>query len=264
VDRHQPSVGEEEVMQSNLKIQPIQPYGNGNNGAMERRAAAVQRFALFSGISFVDCTRIVSTAQERHFARRQNVFFEGDPIKNVILLIAGAVKITQFGPNGQEVILRINGPGEMVGAFGSSPCVGKCGDHCSTARTLEQSTALVWETAQFEAISERYPFLRRNTAHVLEKRLHELEERFREISTEKVSPRLSSELVRLLTQVGKQGEGHVEISLSRQELAQLTGTTLFTVSRLLCQWETRGIVSPRREGVLVRNVPALVELSREE
>jgi CRP-like cAMP-binding protein len=253
-------------MQHNLKVQTayLQPHTTGPNGVMERRAAAVQHFPLFSGISLADCMRIVSTAHERHFARRESIFFEGDPIKQVILLMSGGVKVTQFGPNGQEVILRVNGPGEMVGAMGPSPCMGKCGEHCSTARTLEHSSVLAWETAQFETISERYPFLRRNTAHVLEKRLHELEERFREISTEKVSPRLSSELVRLLTQVGKKGEGHVEISLSRQELAQLTGTTLFTVSRLLCQWEDLGIVSPRREGVLVRNIPALVDLSREE
>jgi CRP-like cAMP-binding protein len=106
--------------------------------------------------------------------------------------------------------------------------------------------------------------LRRNIVHVLERRLNELEVRFREISTEKVAPRLSSQLVRLMDQVGRRTDGHVEIALSRRELAQLTGTTLFTVSRLLCNWETRGIVSARREAVLVRNVPALMELSRQE
>jgi CRP-like cAMP-binding protein len=106
--------------------------------------------------------------------------------------------------------------------------------------------------------------LRRNIAHLLERRLNELEVRFREISTEKVGSRLSSQLVRLLTQMGKQADGHVEIALSRRELAQLTGTTLFTVSRLLCQWETQGIVSARREVVLVRDVSALEQLSREQ
>ena len=55
---------------------------------------------------------------------------------------------------------------------------------------------------------------------MLERRLNELEVRFREISTEKVAPRLSSQLVRLLDQVGKRSEGHVEIALSRRELAQ--------------------------------------------
>ena len=227
---------------------------------LRRRAASVQQFAAFADISLADCIGIVSTAQERQFSRRQTIFFEGDPVRQVVLLISGCVKITQLGTNGSEVILRLNGPGDVMGGVGR--CAG-C-EHCSTARTVQQSSALVWEMAQFEAISERYPTLRRNLAHVLEQRLNELEVRFREISTEKVAPRLSSQLVRLLDQVGKQGEGHVEIALSRRELAQLTGTTLFTVSRLLCQWETQGIVSARREAVLVRDVLALRGLSREE
>jgi CRP-like cAMP-binding protein len=55
----------------------------------------------------------------------------------------------------------------------------------------------------------------------------------------------------------------VEIGLSREELAQLTGTTLFTVSRLLSQWEKQGIVSSRREAVVVCDVQALAALSEE-
>jgi CRP/FNR family transcriptional regulator, nitrogen oxide reductase regulator len=68
----------------------------------------------------------------------------------------------------------------------------------------------------------------------------------------------------LLSQVGKRVNGSVEISLSRAELAQLTGTTLFTVSRLLSQWNLRGIVYARRESVTVRDLPALMELSQGE
>ena len=227
---------------------------------VRRRAASVQTFAAFADIPLADCIAIVSGAQERQFSRRQTIFFEGDPVRHVVLLVSGCVKITQLGANGNEVILRLNGPGDVLGGVGR--CAG-C-EHCSTARTVQPSSALVWETAQFEALSERYPMLRRNIAHVLERRLNELEVRFREISTEKVAPRLSSQLVRLMEQVGKRTDGHVEIALSRRELAQLTGTTLFTVSRLLCHWETRGIVSARRETVLVHNAPALLELSRDE
>ena len=91
-----------------------------------------------------------------------------------------------------------------------------------------------------------------------------MDQRFREISTEKVAPRLSSQLVRLSSQVGKRVNGHVAISLSRAELAQLTGTTLFTVSRLLCQWETQGIVCNGRECVLLRDLTALEGLSQGE
>jgi CRP-like cAMP-binding protein len=225
---------------------------------VNQRAISVQRFALFSGIPLADCIKIISTAQEKHFSRRQTIFFEGDPIRHIVFLLSGCVKVTQFGPNGQEVILRLNGPGEMVGMIG----LHAKGSHSSTARTVQMATALVWEATHFEAVSERYPLLRRNTARVLEQRLHELEQRFREVSTEKVSPRLSSQLLRLLPQVGKRVNDEVEIGLSREELAQLTGTTLFTVSRLLSQWELQGIVSNGREMVLVRNVQALTELAQ--
>jgi CRP-like cAMP-binding protein len=75
---------------------------------------------------------------------------------------------------------------------------------------------------------------------------------------------LGNLLVRLVNQVGKRIDRHVEVALSRRDLAQLTGTTLFTVSRLLCQWETEGIVSARREAVLVHDVEALLDISSEE
>ena len=245
-----------------VKMQPMPTRGQNLDitSLMSQRATSVQRFPLFTGIPLADCIKIVSSAQEKHFSRRQTIFFEGDSIHHIVFLLSGCVKVTQFSPSGQEVILRLNGPGELVGMLG----LHAKGNHCSTARTVQVATALVWDAAHFEAVSERFPLLRRNTARVLEQRLHELEERFREISTEKVSPRLSSQLVRLLSQVGKRVNDEVEIGLSREELAQLTGTTLFTVSRLLSQWELQGIVSARREMVLVRNVPALMALSQGE
>jgi CRP/FNR family transcriptional regulator, nitrogen oxide reductase regulator len=235
---------------------------NGSNsvGLMNQRIALVQRFPLFTGVSPADCATIVGSAHERQFVRRQTIFLEGDPVRQILLLISGSVKVTQFGQSGTEVILRLNGPGEIVGGVG----LRARGDHCSTAQALESCGSLTWEAASFEALSDRYPALRRNIVRILEQRLDDMDQRFREISTEKVAPRLSSQLVRLLNQVGKRVNGHVEISLSREELAQLTGTTLFTVSRLLCQWEVLGIVNARREAVQVRNLPALIALSQGE
>ena len=105
--------------------------------------------------------------------------------------------------------------------------------------------------------------LLRNTERVLSEHLEKLEERFREISTKSVALRLGSELVRSLNHVGHGVNGEVEIRLSREELADLVGATLFTVSRILCQWKRRGIVAGRRrEVVSVRNLQALIELSK--
>jgi CRP/FNR family transcriptional regulator, nitrogen oxide reductase regulator len=227
---------------------------------LNRRAARVLPFPLFAGISSPDCMKIVSAAHQKDFLRRQTIFREGDPVRQMLVLTSGCAKITQLGQNGTEVILRLNGPGDVVGVFGD--CSGV--NHRSTARSLQLSSALIWEAAVFETLMERFPILRRNTVRILGERLLELEERFREVCTEKVASRLSSQIIRLLDQVGRRVNGTIEISLSREELAQLTGTTLFTVSRLLSEWEQRGILVTRRKAVSVRNLQALEELSESE
>jgi CRP/FNR family transcriptional regulator, nitrogen oxide reductase regulator len=231
----------------------------GFNSILKRRVDSILRFEAFSEISSADCTAIVADAQEVQFHRHSTIFSEGSPATQVALLLSGCMKVTQGG-EGQEVILRLNGPGDMLGKMGNQTRA----NHLYTTHAVQASAALVWETDSFEAAMVRFPLLRRNIASILERHLNELEVRYREVSTEKVSSRLSNLLVRLVNQVGRRIDGCVEIALSRRELAQLTGTTLFTVSRLLCQWEAQRIVSARREVVLVNDVPALTELSHAE
>jgi len=233
--------------------------GSGSASPLGRRATAIQQFSVFANLTSSEFKEVTSAAHEKLLPRRETLYNEGDPIREVFLLTSGCVKVTQLGPNGQEVILRLNGPSELIGAQGLS--AGK--HHLATARAIQTSTALVWEASVFESICDRIPSLRRNTARILGERLQEMEERFREISTQKVAPRLSHQLIRLLNQLGRGTDQIVEIGLSREELAQLTGTTLFTVSRLLSQWEKQGIVSSRREAVVVCDLQALAALSEE-
>jgi CRP-like cAMP-binding protein len=225
--------------------------------AAGQREEWLRRLPTFSNLTAAECREILAVATEKEFMRRHSFFVEGAPCRQVILVVSGCVKTTQVGPTGCEVILRLSGPGELVGALESY--LGS--NNLVTARATQPTTALVWEASTFEAVSDRYPALRRNTARSLGLRLQELEERFREISTQKVAPRLSHQLIRLANQLRQHSKGTLEISLSREELAQLTGTTLFTVSRLLSQWERLGIVSTRREAVIVRNFQALTEMS---
>jgi CRP/FNR family transcriptional regulator, nitrogen oxide reductase regulator len=76
-----------------------------------------------------------------------------------------------------------------------------------------------------------------------------------------VAPRLGRQILRLVEQVGILSNGSVEINITREELAQLIGTSLFTVSRLLSQWDRKGIVITRREGFSVVNLKALQDLT---
>jgi CRP-like cAMP-binding protein len=230
------------------------------DGVVERRLSVVRHFALFANISPPDCASVVSAAQERQFSRRQTIFAEAEPANQIWLLTSGCAKVTQFTQSGGEVILRLNGPGELMGMFGGS----SEGTYPSTASAVKVSTTLVWDAPVFEAMLERSSALRRNLARILSERLREMEERFREISTERVASRLSSQLVRLHGTIGSHQLDGVELTLSQHELAQLIGTTLFTVSRQLAQWEQRGILRTRREAVLICDLPALMDLSANE
>ena len=224
-----------------------------------QRTTLIQNFPLFAEVSTADCSSIISAAREKRFTRRETIFSEGNAVRQVIMLLSGCVKVTQTGLSGNEVILRLNGAGEIVGSF--RLCT-QC-NHCSTAQAVQPSTALLWDASIFEKLLVSVPTFRRNTFRALEERLRDMEQRFREVSTEKVGSRLSNELIRLSGRLGRV-DGNPEITLSRAELAQLTGTTLFTVSRLLCQWQSMGIVAIRREAVLVRDLAALAQLTQSE
>jgi CRP-like cAMP-binding protein len=230
-----------------------------HESSAHRRAALVQHFSLFLNLSPEECREIVSSARQENYERRQTIYFEGDPVSQIVLLTSGCVKVSQLGQNGSEVILRLHSVGDVVGKTGCSKS-----RHCSMAQALAPSSALVWDAGVFESLSQRFPILRRNTVLSLCERLEKLEERFREISTERVAARLSREIMRLLPQVGRRVNGVIEINLSREELAQLIGTTLFTVSRLLSDWDERGIVNTGRESVSVNDLQALQQLAESE
>ena len=223
---------------------------------VKRRTEAVRNFKLFSEIPADECEQIIAAAHEQRYPKGKTIFFEGDSVRQVILLTSGAVKLVQSNLNGDETIVRLVGPGEMLcfeGFINST--------QCATASAIEAATALVWEAGQFQTARDCFAVLGRNVADLLQQALTQLEVRFREVSTEKVNLRLSSQLLRLSSQVGKPADGHVEIGLSQRDLAQLTGTTIFTVSRLLTRWETQGIVAPRREAVRVLDMLGLRNLS---
>ena len=130
-------------------------------------------------------------------------------------------------------------------------------------RKLFDLPPLSFGRATFDKLLDRFPAFQRNTIRALEERLQELEQRFRAVSTDKVGSRLSSGLIRFSNRLGR-ASGNAEIGLSRSELAQLTGTTEFTVSRLLTRWQTLGIVSTRRQAVQVHDFAALAQVSESE
>lgn len=209
--------------------------------------------ALFTGLTERECSEVVSCGRARTFPRNQLLYAQGQPVNCLILLQSGSVKHTQLSANGEEVLLWMSGSGEALNL--QTEAIPR-GYSCS-ARAMEQCKALVWDYARAQALLVQYPQIGKNISQILASRLKELEERFREIATEKVATRLAFALLRLLKQVGKVSHEGTQVFLSREELAQMTGTTLFTISRILSRWAEQGFVVPRREAILISNLKGL-------
>src|ERR1039457_5160753 len=153
-----------------------------------------QRPPLFSGILPADYTRIASAARVKEFERGEMLYIEGDSVQQVLLLTSGFAKIIKLGLSGSDVILRFGAPGDVLGAIG----LFSTGRHSTTAQSFRMCRALVWEPPVFKALAERFPVMHQNLARIVGAELLELKERFREVATVRVAPRVARQLVRLV------------------------------------------------------------------
>lgn len=224
------------------------------SGGLDFRQHFVRRAPLFRGLPPEACAELVRLARERRVVRRESFYMQDDPADDVHVLCAGRLKMTQVSAAGDQAILRLTGPGEAFGALEGLDG----GRYSTSAEALEPSHALLWDSQALSAFGDRHPLLLRNLLRIAAERSRALEGRWRELATERVPLRLAHTLLRLLGQVGRPVEGGTLVGLSRDELAQLSGTTLFTVSRLLGEWQALGLVVPRREAVLVTDASGLV------
>ena len=225
---------------------------------MIQKMAVVERSGLFQGLDSSICSYMASAALFRNYAYQDAIFVAGDQIREVLLLAEGRVKLTLFSEGGAEVIIRLCVPGEVI----YSPALVPEEMYESTAETLQACRILAWDARIFQAAQGRFPVLQSNAKHVLEQQLQELERRYCEACTRKVSPRLALGLLDLVNRIGQQVNGHVEIDLTQESLAQMTAMNAATVSRVLAKWEKIGIVSLRRGAIAVCDVSGLCDLCK--
>jgi len=196
---------------------------------------------------------ILSSARAKKFVARQLIYVIDDLIDEIFFLAEGCAKITQLTRSGEEVVLRIAAPGELVGELGAMPG----STHTSTARALHDCDALSWSSEAFEAALLRYPILQKNANAILGQRISEMEGRIRRIATELASNRVASELMRLSDQMGQRVNGHVEIYIPQEALAQMTAMDTFTVNRTLSGLENQGLLRIRRKCIEIHDTPGL-------
>jgi CRP-like cAMP-binding protein len=216
---------------------------------------------LFDQISIQDLDEIASTAKQRNYKKNTYLFHQGDPARRFCVLVKGKVKLTQLTEDGQQIILRYVSPGE---AFAVIAVLSKI-PYPVTATAVNQVSVLAWEDDVMLNLMHKYPQLAINSLSILANRIQEFQDRFRELATERVERRVARALTRLASQTGRKLEHGIliDITLTRQDLAEMTGTTLYTVSRILSQWEKDGLVSSQREQVTILAPHQLVVIAED-
>lgn len=228
---------------------------------MKINPADLRRVSVFKDATDDDLQLLEQQSIQRSIEEGEFFFFQGDPATYFYVLITGRAKLLQTNPAGQQVNLRTINEWQMFGALGA---VRENAVYPATAQALEPSTALAIESSFLKEMMQTRPYLSQNLMQLMTSYIMEMQERYRELATEKVERRIALTVLRLAGQIGKRINSKdmmVELPLTRQDVAEASGTTIFTVSRVLADWERRGLVEAGRERVVIRNPHGLVQIS---
>lgn len=209
---------------------------------------------VFAGLDPAALVDVAAGASSVMLPAGRSFFVQGDPARAFYVLAAGRVRISQLTPEGHQVTLRYIGPGQM---FGAVPMFAG-GPYPASALAVLPSTAARWDVGLARRLGERHPAILANALTIIGRRLDEMQNRYRELATERVERRVA----RVVLQLARPGDGadpgrEIDFPISRQDIAEMTGATLHTVSRILSGWEQRGLLESHRMRVRIARPAAL-------
>lgn len=214
--------------------------------------------ALFVGLDGRARDEIASLARMVRLRAGEALFEQDDPATAFYVLLTGRVKIAQITAEGHQVVIRYVAPGQV---FGAVPLFTRTG-YPASATGVVDGVAARWDKDVAYGLLDRHPIILMNALTIVGTRLQELQDRYRELATERVEQRVARALLRLFggTAAGTQAS-KATFPISRQDIAEMTGTTLHTVSRILSAWEHQGLVGGGRMRVVIRDPDRLLAIA---
>jgi CRP-like cAMP-binding protein len=221
--------------------------------------AFIKPVALFSSLDPSVLTELSAAARVRRVDAGSVIFRQGDPAAAFFVLDTGSVKAIQLTPDGHQVVLRLISPGDAFGGVAAFDGA----TYPVTAEAVTDASMFEWPGSVMMRLMERHPKLVFNALRLVTTQLHELQVQYRQLATEKVERRVARALLRLVHQVGRRVESGVliDLPLSRDDIAQMTGTTLYTVSRIISHFEAEGLLEAGRQKLVIRNPHGLLRVA---
>jgi CRP/FNR family transcriptional regulator, nitrogen oxide reductase regulator len=216
---------------------------------------SLRRSVLFRRLKPDDLQRLAAVATLRAFEKGATLFSEGDGSDLMYTVVTGRVKVFKTTSRGTDVILELFGPGDPVGAV----AVYESRPYPASAIALEPTSCLLIPRQAFFSLLEGYPLMVRGLLVGLTHRLVELTNRLTELSGGRVEGRLARFFLKLGTDMGQRCDDglFIPLVLSRQELADMIGTTIETSIRIMSRWGKDGVVRTDKDGFLIVDRAAL-------
>lgn len=235
------------------------PNRKRTNAPMRLDESLLRGVPPFSLLEDEQIREILDLAQSRRYDAEAVIFEEGDAAERFYLLLDGYIRVVRITPEGEQVIALHIPAGQL---FGIASALGRT-TYPATSVAAAESVALSWPMRHWDDFIAKYNGFATQTYATVGKRVAEMNDRIVEMATQQVEQRIACALLRLINQTGRKVDGGIEIDfpITRQDLSEMTGTTLHTVSRLLSGWEKQGIVQSGRKKITVRQPHQLVILS---
>lgn len=221
--------------------------------------SVISQLPPFAGLGPADLDDVLRDARSLRVEKNAPVFEQGAEAASFFLLLHGHVRAAKTTPDGHQMVVRYVSAGEI---FGVAPAIG-LSRYPATATAVADSVVLAWPSARWTELTSRYPTIAAGAMQMIGGRLQEAHTRIIEMTTEEVERRVAHALLRLAKQAGRKIDKGIEIDfpISRQDLAEMTGTTLHSVSRVLSAWEKSGLVEGGRQRIVLADPHGLFELA---
>lgn len=219
----------------------------------------IKNLELFRALPDEALDAALQHAQVRRLADGDTAFQQGEEATHFFVLLHGHLKVVQVTAEGEQVVVRYVNPGDV---FGIARAMRRSHYPASTI-AVQESIALAWPSSEWDQFVAGNPHFASNALQTVGQRLQDAHSRIRELSTEEVEQRVARAILRLVDQSGEETPEGIQINfpITRQDIAEMTGTTLHTVSRLLSAWKERGLVNSGRKRIVVCALDDLIRLA---
>ncbi len=205
---------------------------------------SLDKSEIFESLSSLQFTTLLKKGQQIILQPKSILFHQGDLAERCFMVNRGRLKLTMLSEQGKEVILRYLGFGELAAAI----AVLRNQTYPATAECIDETEVIGWDKPTVLALMHQHPAIAINLLGIVFDRIDDVQHRYLEVCSEHVDQRIARSLLRLMRRAGiKTSEGiHIDIPLSRQNIADYCGTTLSTVSRTLSSWEKKDWIKSSR------------------